>query len=101
MSFFGSRLFGLAGNGADGAGGSANSSSHSTISGAETIERLCDRVQSSLLIEDRHEALRSIKSLSKKYKLEVGTQAMPVLIDVLQQNKYAATNFEISKKTQH
>jgi hypothetical protein len=87
MSFFGSKLFGLSGNGASGASSSGSSSSLSTISGAETIERLCDRVQSSLLIEDRHESLRAIKSLSKKYKLEVGTQAMPVLIDVLQQNK--------------
>jgi hypothetical protein len=86
MSFFGSKLFGLSSNGT---GGSANgtSGSLSSISGAETIERLCDRVQSSLLIEDRHESLRAIKSLSKKYKLEVGTQAMPVLIDVLKQNK--------------
>lgn len=35
------------------------------------------------MIEDRREALDSIKSLSKKYKLEVGTHAMPILIDVL------------------
>jgi hypothetical protein len=51
------------------------------------IERLCDRVQSSLLIEDRRDSLKEIKSLSKKYKLEVGTLAMPVLIEVLKQNK--------------
>ena len=87
MSFFGSKLFGLSGNGVAGAPGATPSSFSSSISGAETIERLCDRVQSSLLIEDRHESLRSIKSLSKKYKLEVGTQAMPVLIDVLKNNK--------------
>lgn len=52
------------------------------------IERLCERVQSSLLVEDRKDSLASIKSLSKKYKLEVGTQAMPILIDVLKQNRY-------------
>lgn len=44
---------------------------------------MCDRVQSASLIEDRRDALTEIKSLSKKYKLEVGTHAMPVLIDAL------------------
>ena len=47
------------------------------------IERLCDRIQSASLIEDRRDALTEIKSLSKKYKLEVGTHAMPILVDVL------------------
>ena len=51
------------------------------------IERLCDRLQSSLLIEDRRDSLKTIKSLSKKFKLDVGTQAMHVLIEVLKQNK--------------
>jgi hypothetical protein len=31
--------------------------------------------------------LTTIKSLSKKYRLEVGTQAMPVLIDVIDKNR--------------
>ncbi|RNA34011.1 General vesicular transport factor p115-like protein, partial [Brachionus plicatilis] len=65
---------------------SADSDGPSSLTGVETIERLCDRLQSSLLIEDRHDALKTIKSLSKKYKLEVGTQAMHVLIDVIRQN---------------
>jgi hypothetical protein len=86
MSFFGGKLFGLGGGAASDTYGS-QSNTISSISVAETIERLCDRVQSSLLIEDRHESLKEIKSLSKKFKLEVGTQAMPVLIDVLKQNK--------------
>lgn len=40
-------------------------------------------MQSASLIEDRRDALVEIRSLSKKYKLEVGTHAMPILIDVL------------------
>jgi len=35
------------------------------------------------LHEDRRDALAEIKSLSKRFKLEVGTHAMPVLIDAL------------------
>ncbi|KAG5844914.1 hypothetical protein ANANG_G00133210 [Anguilla anguilla] len=53
-------------------------------SGAETIQKLCDRVASSTLLEDRRDAVRALKSLSKKYRLEVGTQAMGHLIHVLQ-----------------
>lgn len=40
-------------------------------------------MQSASLIEDRRNALIEIKSLSKKFKLEVGTHAMPTLIEVL------------------
>ena len=92
MSFFGSKLFGLAGGGNNANGADMSSSSNpnngsSSISNAETIERLCDRVQSSLLIEDRRDSLKEIKLLSTKFKLDVGTQAMHVLIDVLKVNK--------------
>lgn len=55
--------------------------------GAETVERLCDRVQSSTLLEDRRDAVRALKSLSKKYCLEVGSQAMDILINVLQTDR--------------
>lgn len=56
-------------------------------SSADTIERLCDRVQSSTLLEDRRDAVRALKSLSKKYALEVGTQAMDILIKVLETDR--------------
>ncbi|KAK2156644.1 hypothetical protein LSH36_208g03024 [Paralvinella palmiformis] len=52
-----------------------------------TVERLCDRVQSSTLLEDRRDAVRALKSLSKKYCLEVGSQAMEILISVLQTDR--------------
>ncbi|XP_053115578.1 general vesicular transport factor p115 isoform X2 [Hemicordylus capensis] len=56
-------------------------------SGAETIQKLCDRVASSTLLEDRRDAVRALKSLSKKYRLEVGIQAMDHLIHVLQTDR--------------
>ncbi|KAM6941584.1 general vesicular transport factor p115 isoform 1-T1 [Lycodopsis pacificus] len=56
-------------------------------SGAETIHKLCDRVASSTLLEDRRDAVRALKSLSKKYRMEVGTQAMDHLINILQTDR--------------
>ncbi|KAM6940299.1 general vesicular transport factor p115 isoform 5-T5 [Xenentodon cancila] len=56
-------------------------------SGAETIQRLCDRVASSTLLEDRRDAVRALKSLSRKYRMEVGTQAMDHLINILQTDR--------------
>ncbi|XP_074806489.1 general vesicular transport factor p115 isoform X2 [Natator depressus] len=56
-------------------------------SGAETIQKLCDRVASSTLLDDRRDAVRALKSLSKKYRLEVGFQAMEHLISVLQTDR--------------
>ncbi|KYO31972.1 general vesicular transport factor p115 isoform A [Alligator mississippiensis] len=56
-------------------------------SGAETIQKLCDRVASSTLLDDRRDAVRALKSLSKKYRLEVGSQAMDHLIQVLQTDR--------------
>uniref|UniRef100_A0A8C5EC09 General vesicular transport factor p115 n=1 Tax=Gouania willdenowi TaxID=441366 RepID=A0A8C5EC09_GOUWI len=51
------------------------------------IQKLCDRVASSTLLEDRRDAVRALKSLSKKYRMEVGTQAMDHLINVLQTDR--------------
>ncbi|XP_025090466.1 general vesicular transport factor p115-like [Pomacea canaliculata] len=56
-------------------------------SSAETIERLCHRVQTSSLLEDRRDAVRALKALSKKFRLEVGTQAMDVLTKVLETDR--------------
>ncbi|CAH1793968.1 unnamed protein product [Owenia fusiformis] len=53
-------------------------------SGADTVERLCNRVTSSTLLDDRRDAVRALKSLSRKFRLEVGTQGMAILINVLQ-----------------
>ncbi|XP_074806490.1 general vesicular transport factor p115 isoform X3 [Natator depressus] len=54
---------------------------------AARIQKLCDRVASSTLLDDRRDAVRALKSLSKKYRLEVGFQAMEHLISVLQTDR--------------
>ncbi|XP_021253048.1 general vesicular transport factor p115 isoform X2 [Numida meleagris] len=56
-------------------------------SGADTIQKLCDRVASSTLLDDRRDAVRALKALSKKYRLEVGIQAMEHLVHVLQTDR--------------
>ncbi|XP_010001935.1 PREDICTED: general vesicular transport factor p115 [Chaetura pelagica] len=57
-----------------------------TLQGS-SIQKLCDRVASSTLLDDRRDAVRALKSLSKKYRLEVGVQAMEHLIHVLQTDR--------------
>uniref|UniRef100_A0A8C1FV27 General vesicular transport factor p115 n=1 Tax=Cyprinus carpio carpio TaxID=630221 RepID=A0A8C1FV27_CYPCA len=56
-------------------------------SGADTIQKLCDRVASSTLLEDRRDVVRALKSLSKKYRMEVGTMAMDHLVRILQSDR--------------
>lgn len=48
------------------------------------VEKLVERVETSTLLEDRRDACRALKSLSKTYRLEVGAQAMNALVYVLQ-----------------
>ena len=85
-SFFGSKLFGNS-KLLDNDSGSNTKAISSTLSNCETIERLCDRIHNAP-IEDRRDSLKQIKHLSTKFKLDVGTQAMHVLIDVIKSNKY-------------
>ncbi|OWF47972.1 General vesicular transport factor p115 [Mizuhopecten yessoensis] len=55
--------------------------------GAETVERLVDRVQSSTLLDDRRDAVRALKAMSKKFRLEVGTQGMDILAKTLEADR--------------
>ncbi|XP_033738729.1 general vesicular transport factor p115-like isoform X2 [Pecten maximus] len=55
--------------------------------GAETVERLVDRVQSSTLLDDRRDAVRALKAMSKKFRLEVGTQGMDILTKTLETDR--------------
>lgn len=87
MSFFGARLFGFSGTENSENGGVGDLKQNDPNGHIDTIERLCDRLQSSLLIEDRRESLKELKSLSTKHKLNVGTQAMHMLIEVIKTNK--------------
>ncbi|CAG9773827.1 unnamed protein product [Ceutorhynchus assimilis] len=52
--------------------------------GPETVEKLVSRVSTSTLLEDRRDACRALRALSKKYRLEVGAQGMDVLRQVLE-----------------
>ncbi|KAM3959650.1 general vesicular transport factor p115 [Aphomia sociella] len=53
-------------------------------SAAETVERLVDRVNNSTLLEDRRDACRALKAMSRKYRVEVGAQGMETLKQVLE-----------------
>lgn len=48
------------------------------------VERLVDRVTSSTLLDDRRDACRALKALSRKYRVEVGAQGMDALRQVLE-----------------
>ncbi|KAJ3083152.1 Vesicle-mediated ER to Golgi transport protein, partial [Quaeritorhiza haematococci] len=56
-------------------------------SATETIDKLCDRVSNSTLLEDRRAAVMGLKGLVRDWKLDVGTKGMPVLINVLQNDR--------------
>ncbi|ORX35648.1 p115 like vesicle tethering protein [Kockovaella imperatae] len=50
----------------------------------ETIDKLVDRIQTSAAVEDRRTAVLGLKGLSRDWREDVGTRAMPSLIAVLQ-----------------
>jgi hypothetical protein len=47
------------------------------------VERLVERLQTSTLLDDRRDACRALKALSKTYRVEVGAQGMDALLNVL------------------
>lgn len=53
------------------------------LNGADTIERVIERIQTSSNIADLRDAVRALKALSRTYRVEVGAQGMQVLTDVL------------------
>lgn len=55
--------------------------------GAETVERLVDRVRSSTLLDDRRDACRALKALSRKFRIEVGAQGMDAMCQVLEMDR--------------
>lgn len=46
-----------------------------------------DRVSTSTLLEDRRDACRALKALSRKYRVEVGAQGMPCLLQILEMDR--------------
>lgn len=55
--------------------------------GPETVERLVNRVLSSTLLDDRRDACRALKALSRSYRVEVGAQGMDALKQVLETDR--------------
>lgn len=55
-------------------------SNEETPSGIETVQKLCSRIASSTLIEDRRDALRGIKGMSRDFRKEVGDVCLTVLL---------------------
>ena len=51
---------------------------------SETIEKLSDRLSPSTLLADRRAAVLALKGLVRDHKAEVGSRALPGLIQVLQ-----------------
>ena len=50
------------------------------MSSAETIERLVERANSSTLLEDRRDACRALKAMSKKFRKDVGALGLSSLV---------------------
>lgn len=48
---------------------------------------MLDRVQTSTLLDDRRDACRALKSLSRPYRVEVGAQGLDTLLTVLESDK--------------
>lgn len=65
--------------------GAANQDNEPT--GSEMVQKLCSRVVSATLIEDRRDALRAIKAMSRKYRKEVGETCIQVLFDTIRENR--------------
>lgn len=51
------------------------------------MEKLVDRLQSSTLLNDRRDACRALKALSRTYRVEVGAQGMDALRQVLEMDR--------------
>lgn len=51
------------------------------------MEKLVERVQSSTLLDDRRDACRALKALSRPYRIEVGAQGMTALKQILDEDR--------------
>ncbi len=56
-------------------------------SSAETIERLVERLGNATLLDDRRDACRALKAMSRKFRLEVGAQALDLMLEVLEADR--------------
>jgi hypothetical protein len=68
-------------------GGESRAGGGGAPSSAETIERLVDRLANATLLEDRRDACRALKAMSRKFRVEVGAQALDRMVDVLEHDR--------------
>lgn len=64
--------------------GSSESSVAAVAAAAETIELLVNRLANSTLLDDRRDACRALKAMSRKFRIEVGAQGLEHILDVLE-----------------
>ncbi|KAI9206543.1 p115 like vesicle tethering protein [Polychytrium aggregatum] len=67
--------------------------------GAETVEKLCDRVVNSTLLEDRRAAVTALKSCARDWKLDVGTKGMGALVNVLKTDRMDVAIIKVTIET--
>ncbi|GAA5832882.1 hypothetical protein JCM11251_000516 [Rhodosporidiobolus azoricus] len=64
-------------------------------SSTATIDKLCDRLLNGQQLEDRRAALLGLKGLSRDWKSDVGSRALPILLGVLEED--AKEDLEMAK----
>ena len=55
--------------------------------GTETIQKLCSRVTSSTALDDRRDALRAIKGMSRQYRREVGDLCLELIFEAIKNDR--------------
>ncbi len=68
-------------------GGSGGGENSGQPSSADTIERLVDRLANATMLEDRRDACRALKAMSRKFRVEVGAQALDRMVEVLEADR--------------
>lgn len=63
--------------------GPSSGGGESKPSGSETVHKLSNRVSSSVNLDDRRDALRAIKGMSRQYRREVGSICLPLLFQAI------------------
>jgi len=65
----------------------ASESANKGPSSADTIERLVERLRCANLLEDRRDTCRALKAMSRKFRTEVGVQALDDMVEILDKDR--------------